>query len=62
MEKFKLEEDEFPFFRTLHSLAYGLAKLKKERVVGTADYKEFGSKNGLTIKRAAHSNADGLFD
>ena len=62
MSSFKLDEDEFPFFRTLHSLAYGQAKLKKERVVGTADYKDFGFKNGLTIKRAAHSNADGLFD
>lgn len=62
MEKFKLDEDELPFFRTLHSLAYGLAGLKKERVVGTGDYKDFGAKNGLTIKRAAHSNADGLFD
>tara|TARA_R110000737_G_scaffold158040_2_gene186399 strand:+ start:4729 stop:6243 length:1515 start_codon:yes stop_codon:yes gene_type:complete len=62
MEKFNLDEDEFPFFRTLHSLAYGTAGLKKERVVDTADYKDFGFKNGLTIKRAAHSNGDGLFD
>ena len=62
MKKFSLDEDEFPFFRTLHSLAYNRAGLKKERVVTTPDYKEFGVKNGLTIKRAAHSNSDGLFD
>ena len=64
IEKFKTyDEADFPYFRTLHSLAFGLLRLKKQQVMQTADYKDFGIKCGipLNIKKASSNDEDGTF-
>ncbi len=60
-EKFKIDKDEIPFFRTLHSLAFRNLGIKKERVMGHNDYREFGKKVGIPIKAAWHKEEDGIF-
>ena len=60
-EKFKIDRDEIPFFRTLHSLAFRNLGIKKERVMGHNDYREFGKKVGIPIKSAWHKEEDGIF-
>jgi DNA helicase-2/ATP-dependent DNA helicase PcrA len=63
VEKFGLDEKDFPYFRTLHSLAFGALGLSKSRVMQSADYKDFGSKCGIpiTIKKVYNSEEDGTF-
>ena len=63
-EKFSLNaQEDLPFFRTLHSLAFRTLGIKREQVMQTRDYKDFGSKVGITIKlnHANNSDADGTF-
>ena len=62
IKKFNLTEDDLPYFRTLHSLAFRLLGIKKERVMKQADYREFGLKVGIPIKMAVHSDNDGIFN
>ncbi len=61
-EKFMVDEKDIPFFRTLHSLAFKTLYLKKERVMKTMDYRDFGLKMGIPIKTAWHSEDDGIFN
>ena len=63
VEKFGLDEKDFPYFRTLHSLAFGALGLSKSRVMQSADYKDFGNKCGIpiTIKKVYNSEEDGTF-
>ena len=64
-EKFNLDaQDDLPFFRTLHSLAFRTLGIKREQVLQTRDYKDFGSKVGINIKltHANNSDADGTFN
>ena len=62
-EKFNLDEKEdLIYFRTLHSLAFRLLGIKKERVMKTEDYREFGLKVGIPIKMSFHSENDGVFN
>jgi len=62
-EKFNLDEKEdLIYFRTLHSLAFRLLGVKKERVMKQADYREFGLKVGIPIKMAMRSENDGIFN
>ena len=60
-EKFQIDKDEIPYFRTLHSLAFRSLGLKKERVMKTQDYREFGLKCGIPIKTAWYNDTDGVF-
>ncbi len=61
-EKFMIDKDEIPFFRTLHSLAFRSLGIKKERVMKSADYRDFGMKCGITIKGAFWQEDDGIFN
>jgi len=60
-EKFQIDKDEIPYFRTLHSLAFRSLGLKKEKVMKTQDYREFGLRCGIPIKSAWHNETDGVF-
>jgi len=61
-KKFMIDQDNIPYFKTLHSLAFGMLGLKKERVMKTDDYRDFGLKCGIPIKTAWHSTEDGIFN
>ena len=61
-EKFQIDKDEIPYFRTLHSLAFRSLGLKKEKVMKTQDYREFGLRCGIPIKSAWHNETDGVFN
>jgi len=62
-EKFNLDQtQDLIYFRTLHSLAFRLLGIKKERVMKTEDYREFGLKVGIPIKMSFHSENDGVFN
>jgi DNA helicase-2/ATP-dependent DNA helicase PcrA len=63
-EKFNLDaQDDLPFFRTLHSLAFRTLGVKREQVMQTRDYKDFGSKVGISVRlqHANNSDSDGTF-
>ena len=60
-EKFQIDKDEIPYFRTLHSLAFRSLGIKKEHVMKSQDYREFGLKCGIPIKSAWHNETDGVF-
>ena len=49
MEKFNLEEQHLPYFRTLHSLAFHELGLSKSQVMSKKHYKEFASKFGMNL-------------
>ena len=51
-KKFKIDSDQIPHFRTLHSLAFRMLGAKKEQVMDVADYRDFGLKCGMPIKTA----------
>ena len=61
-EKFQIDKDEIPYFRTLHSLAFRSLGIKKEHVMKSQDYREFGLKCGIPIKSAWHNETDGVFN
>jgi DNA helicase II / ATP-dependent DNA helicase PcrA len=47
IEKFNAQKKDFPYFRTLHSLAYQELGLTRERVMGAGQYKQIGNALGL---------------
>ena len=61
-EKFNIDKGDIPYFRTLHSLAFGLLGAKKENVIDSPDYRDFGLKCGIPIKTAWHREDDGIFN
>ena len=61
-EKFQIDRDDIPHFRTLHSFAFRLLGAKKESVMGHADYRDFGLKCGIPIKSAWYDDNDGVFN
>ena len=60
-EKFKIDKKDIPYFRTLHSLAFRTLGIKKERMMKSRDYKDFGIKCGIPIKTAWYKEDDGVF-
>ena len=44
MDKFNLTEDDLPYFRTLHSLAFRRLGIKKENVMQRKHYVDLGNK------------------
>jgi|TARA_R100000963_G_scaffold7706_1_gene5171 DNA helicase-2/ATP-dependent DNA helicase PcrA len=60
-EKFKIDKNDIPFFRTLHSLAFRTLGVKKEQMMKQGDYKDFGLKCGIPIKTAWYKEDDGVF-
>jgi DNA helicase II / ATP-dependent DNA helicase PcrA len=62
-EKFGLDIDtDLLNFRTLHSYAFRMLGMTKEKMMKTEDYKEFGQKCGIPIKTATFSDNDGTFN
>jgi len=44
MERFNLSEDDLPYFRTLHSLAFRMLGIRKENVMQRRHYEDLGKK------------------
>jgi len=62
-EKFGLDtETDLYNFRTLHSYAFRMLGMSKEKMMGPDDYIEFGQKCGIPIKTASFSENDGTFN
>jgi len=49
IKKFNLTEDDLPYFRTLHSLAFRRLGLKKENVMQTKHYADLGKKINIRV-------------
>jgi DNA helicase II / ATP-dependent DNA helicase PcrA len=49
IDRFKLNEDQIPWFRTLHSLAYRVLGVRRDEVMGYRDYINIANLLGLTI-------------
>ena len=54
IKKFNLTEDDLPYFRTLHSLAFRKLGLKKDQVMQSRHYKDLGKKLGFPVTYAEH--------
>jgi len=64
-EKFKLDvKRDLYNFSTLHSLAFRVLQLSRNKVMQEEDYKDFGKKCGfpITIKKVIFDNSNGLFN
>lgn len=61
-EKFMIDAKEIPNFRTLHSFAFRMLGMNKERVMKHPDYRDFGLRCGIPIKTAWYSDEDGVFN
>jgi DNA helicase-2/ATP-dependent DNA helicase PcrA len=59
MKKFNLTEDDLPYFRTLHSLAFRRLGLKKENVMQPFHYKDLGETLKLPLSVSAWDNDEG---
>src|SRR5210317_198284 len=59
MKQFNLEEDDLPYFRTLHSLAFRKLGLKKDQVMQTRHYKDLGDKLGFPVTYADYQEDQG---
>lgn len=60
MVKFKLEEWQLPWFRTIHSLAFGVLGKNKSNIMGFSDYCKISQQLGLYITFKGMSE-DGTF-
>jgi DNA helicase-2/ATP-dependent DNA helicase PcrA len=60
--KFNLTIKDLIYFRTLHSFAFRLLGMTKEKMMGQDDYKEFGRLCNIPINTAKFSEEDGLFN
>ena len=49
MSKFNLTEDDLPYFRTLHSLAFRRLGIKKDEVMQRRHYEDLGKKMNLML-------------
>ncbi len=61
MKQFNLSEDDLPYFRTLHSLAFRKLGLKKDQVMQPRHYKDLGKKLGFPVAYAEHQEDHGIF-
>ncbi len=59
IKKFNLTEDDLPYFRTLHSLAFRKLGLKKDQVMQSRHYKDLGSKLGFPVTYAEYQEDQG---
>ncbi len=59
MRDFNLGEDDLPYFRTLHSLAFRKLGLKKDQVMQSRHYKDLGSKLGFPVTYADYQEDQG---
>jgi len=62
VKKFNLEEDDLPYFRTLHSLAFRRLGIKRENVMQRRHYQDFGKRVREEINYADYENDhNGIF-
>jgi len=61
IKKFNLTEDDLPYFRTLHSLAFRKLGIKKDQVMQSRHYKDLGKKLGFPVTYAEHQEDHGIF-
>ena len=62
MDKFNYTEDDLPYFRTLHSLAFRKLGINKEQVMQKRHYEDLGRKLNLFIDYNEHDQEEtGLF-
>ena len=59
IKKFNLTEDDLPYFRTLHSLAFRKLGIKKENVMQPRHYKDLGKKLGVPVNYASYEDDHG---
>ena len=59
IKKFNLTEDDLPYFRTLHSLAFRKLGLKKENVMQRRHYVDLGEKLGFPVNYAKFEDDHG---
>jgi|TARA_R110002020_G_scaffold20151_3_gene69038 DNA helicase-2/ATP-dependent DNA helicase PcrA len=50
MAQFNLDENRFPYFRTLHSLAFKQLSLQRDEVMTSNHYRKFGKAMGINFK------------
>lgn len=48
--RFNYQTEQFRYFRTLHSLAYALLRLRREEVMGPEAWRDFGNVHGYDFK------------
>tara|TARA_B100000029_G_C17575680_1_gene958089 strand:+ start:1150 stop:2640 length:1491 start_codon:yes stop_codon:yes gene_type:complete len=56
INKFNLTEDDLPYFRTLHSLAFRTLGIKKEQVMQKKHYEDLGKKMNLRLDYHEYDN------
>ena len=61
IKKFNLTEDDLPYFRTLHSLAFRKLGLKKDQVMQSSHYKDLGKRLGFPVTYAEYQEDHGGF-
>ena len=62
IKKFNLTEDDLPYFRTLHSLAFRRLGIKKEDVMQRRHYVDLGNKIGFPVNYAKYEDDhNGIF-
>jgi DNA helicase-2/ATP-dependent DNA helicase PcrA len=59
IKKFNLTEDDLPYFRTLHSLAFRKLGLKKDNVMQRRHYIDLGKKLGFPVNYAKYEDDHG---
>ena len=59
IKQFNLTEDDLPYFRTLHSLAFRKLGLKKDNVMQPRHYKDLGKKLGFPVTYADYQEDQG---
>ena len=59
MEKFNLSEDDLPYFRTLHSLAFSRLGIKKESVMQKPQYEDLGKRIGFPVDYMEYEDEEG---
>jgi len=59
IKKFNLTEDDLPYFRTLHSLAFRKLGIKKDQVMQQRHYKDLGKKLGFPVTYADYQEDQG---
>lgn len=57
-QEFGFEDDDMPYFCTLHSLAYRMAGLSRFDVMNDFTWKQFAKETGFDIRRTDHSSID----
>ena len=59
MKKFNYTEDDLPYFRTLHSLAFRRLGIKKENVMQKRHYEDLGKKINFPVDYMEYDEEEG---